>query len=72
MWDISTLILATEKNNLIRKENDISNHTVHGYVTLETINWENQHSFEFYDIFLSYSIIIKGYMSNLGPHLRYN
>jgi hypothetical protein len=68
----STLILAEEKNNLIKKENDTSNHTVHRDFTPETLNQENQNSFENYYLLLTYSIRIKGYISNLGPHLRHN
>ena len=72
MHDTSTLILAEEKKNLFKKANDTSKHTIQRYFTLETLNWENQHSFECSSILLSYSIKIKGYMSNLGPHLRHN
>jgi hypothetical protein len=72
MHDTSTLILAEEKKNLIKKASDTSNHMVHRDFTLETLNQENQHSFERFALLLSYSIKIKGYMSNLGPHLRHN
>ena len=49
-----------------------SNHTVHRDFTIETLNRKNQHSFECYALLFSYSFRIKGYMSNLGPHLRHN
>jgi hypothetical protein len=48
------------------------NHTIHRDFTLETLNRENQHSFGHFSLLLSYSFKIKGYMSNLGPHLRHN
>jgi hypothetical protein len=72
MEDTSTLILAEEKNNLIKNVNYTSNHIVHRDFTLVTLNRENQHSFECSSLLLSYSFRIKGYMSNLGPHLRHN
>jgi hypothetical protein len=72
MKDTSTLILAEKKKNLIKNTNDTSNHTVHQDFTLESVNRENQHSFVCSSLLLSYSIRIKGYMSNLGPHLRHN
>jgi hypothetical protein len=72
MQSTSKPILVEEKNNLIKNENDISNHTIHQDFTPEILNWENQHSFERSALLLSYSIRIKGYMSNLGPHLRHN
>jgi hypothetical protein len=72
MQGTSKLILAEEKKNLINNSNDTSNHIIHLDFTLETLNQENQHSFECSSLLLSYSFIIKGYMSNLGPHLRHN
>jgi hypothetical protein len=72
MQGTSTLILVEEKKNLIKKENDTINHTIHRYFTLETLNWENRHSFECSSLLFSYSIRIKGYMSNLGPQIRHN
>jgi hypothetical protein len=56
MHDTSTLILAKEKKNLIKKENDIRNHTLHRDFTLLTLNRENQHSFERSSLLFSYSI----------------
>jgi hypothetical protein len=68
MNDTSTIILVEEKNNLIKNGND----TIHQDFTMETLNWEKQNIFERSSLFFSYSIIIKCYMSNLGPHLRHN
>jgi hypothetical protein len=72
MQGTSTLILAEEKKNLIKNVNETRNHTVHRDFTLEPLTGRNQHSFEHSSLLLSYSIRIKGYMPNLGPHLRHN
>jgi hypothetical protein len=68
----STLILVEENKNLIETVNETNNHIVHQDFTLKPLIGRNQHSFECSSLFLSYSIRIKGYMPNLGPHLRQN
>jgi hypothetical protein len=72
MRNTSTLILVEEKKNLIKNVNETSNHTVHGDFTMETLNQENQHSFDPSSLLFYYLIRIKGYMSNLHPHLKHN
>ena len=39
---------------------------------MEPLTGRNQHSFECSSLLLSYSIGIKCFMPNLGPHLRHN
>jgi hypothetical protein len=72
MQGTSTLILVEEKKNLIKNVNETSNHTIHRDFTLEPLTGRNQHYFEHSSLLLFYSIRIKGYMPNLGPHLRHN
>jgi hypothetical protein len=72
MQGTSTLILTKEKKNLTKNVNETRNHIVHRDFTVEPLTERNQHSFEHSTLLLSYSIRIKCYMPNLGPHLRHN
>ena len=71
MRNTSTLNLAEERNKYLRnKVNDTTN-TMHKDFTLETQTGKPtfiEHS----ALLFPYSFIIKGYMSNIGPHLRHN
>jgi hypothetical protein len=72
MRHTSTLNLAEErKKDIIKKLNDKTNTQY-----IEILPWKPKMGkptfLEHYSLLLSYSFIIKGYMSNLGPRLRQN
>jgi len=72
MQGTSTLSLVEEKKNYNKNANEIRIHIIHRDFTLETLTRRNQHSFDRFTLLLSYSIRIKYYTPNLGPHLRHN
>jgi hypothetical protein len=72
MRHTSTLNLAEErKKDIIKKVNDKTN-TQYTYILPWKPKLGKPTFLECCSLLLSYSFRIKGYMSNLGPHLRHN